>query len=46
MFSTYSKEVLVLIVESRIGRTVVDPKVVEYMASKVSAASCESRKCL
>ena len=46
MFSTYSEEVLVLIVESCIGRTVVDPKVVEYMASKVSATSGDARKCL
>jgi Cdc6-like AAA superfamily ATPase len=47
VFSTYSKEVLVLIViESRIGRTVVDPKVVAYMASKVSATSGDPWKCL
>jgi Cdc6-like AAA superfamily ATPase len=36
----------VLIVESRIGCTVVDPKVVAYVASKVSATSGDARKCL
>jgi Cdc6-like AAA superfamily ATPase len=36
----------VLIVESPIGCTVLDPKVVVYVASKASATSGNARRCL
>jgi Cdc6-like AAA superfamily ATPase len=44
VFTTYGKNDLIGIVESRIGRSIVDPKMVEYVASKVAATSGDARK--
>jgi len=46
VFTTYRKEDLVNIVEQRIGRTIVDPKAIEFAAAKVSTSSGDARKVL
>lgn len=46
VFNPYGKEDLITIVESRVGRSVVDPKLIEFAASKVSASSGDARRVL
>jgi len=45
-FSPYSKEDLIKIVEDRVGNRIIEPKAVEFAASKVSASSGDARKVL
>jgi hypothetical protein len=44
VFNTYGKDDLIKIVESLIGRSVVDAKMIEFIASKVAATSGDARK--
>ena len=46
VFNPYGKEDLMAIVESRVGRSVVDPKLIEFASSKVSASSGDARRVL
>ena len=46
MFQKFDKDELVNIVKSRIGSTIVDSKVIEFIASKIAATSGDARKVL
>ena len=46
MFEPYRKEDLISIVESRVGTSIVDPKLIEFAASKVAATSGDARRVL
>lgn len=46
MFETYATNDLIHMVDCRIGRTIVDPKTVEFFAKRVAATSGDARKLL
>ena len=46
MFETYATNDLIHMVDCRIGRTIVDPKAVEFFAKRVAATSGDARKLL
>jgi Cdc6-like AAA superfamily ATPase len=46
VFETYATNDLIHMVDCRIGRTIVDPKVVEFFAKRVAATSGDARKLL
>jgi Cdc6-like AAA superfamily ATPase len=46
VFETYATNDLIHMVDCRIGRTIVDPKVVEFFAKRAAATSGDARKLL
>ena len=46
MFSTYSENEIHSILEARVGHTVVDPKVLQFVSKKVGSSSGDARKAL
>jgi len=46
MFSTYSENEINSILEARVGHTVVDPRVLQFVSKKVGSSSGDARKAL